>query len=80
MDEENIQITLFTRRYNENESRELVKGIWQGNIDYNPNQDSTRHLYEEMPIETGDEEIIAKMTELLKEIKQYQVNKYHLDQ
>lgn len=78
MDEAIIQITLFTRQYDENESRKLVNGIWQGKVAYNPNDDKTRHVCADLPIETSDDEIVALMTKLLNEVKQYQVKKYEL--
>jgi hypothetical protein len=78
MDEKRIQITLFTRQYDENESRKLVNGIWQGKVAYIPNDDKTRHVCADLPIETSDDEIVALMTKLLNEVKQYQVKKYEL--
>ena len=78
MDEAIIQITLFTRQYDENESRKLVNGIWQGKVAYIPNDDKTRHVCADLPIETSDDEIVALMTKLLNEVKQYQVKKYEL--
>lgn len=76
MDEKRIQITLFTRQYDENESRRLVNDIWLGKVAYNPNDDKTRHVCADLPVETSDDEIVALMTQLLNDVKQYQVKKY----
>ena len=80
MDEKRILITLFTRQYDENESRRLVNDIWQGKVVYNPNSDKTRHVCADLPVETSDDEIVALMTQLLNDVKQFQVKKYELDQ
>ena len=80
MDDSKIQISLFTRRYDENESRDLVNGIWQGKVSYNPFNENTRHLFAELPVETSDEEIVAKMTQLLNDVKLYRDKKHHLVQ
>ena len=80
MDERHILLTLFTRQYEENESRRLVNDIWQGKVAYNPNSDKTRHVCAEWPVETNDDEIVALMTQLLNDVKQFQVKKYELDQ
>ena len=76
IDGKQILITLFTRQYDENESRRLVNDIWQGKVAYNPNSDKTRHVCADLPVETSDDEIVALMTQLLNDVKQYQVKKY----
>lgn len=79
LDEKRIQITLFTRQYDESKSRELVDEIWQGKVKYNPNDDKTRHVCADLPVETSDDEIVTLMTTLLNDVKQYQVKKYKLE-
>lgn len=78
MDEKQIQITLFTRQYDENKSRELINDIWQGKVEYKPNDNKIRHVYANLPVETSDDEIVAKMTQLLNDVKQYLDKKYHI--
>lgn len=80
MNEKRILLTLFTRQYDENESRRLVNDIWQGKVAYNPNSDKTRHVCADWPVETSDDVIVAFLTQLLNDVKQFQDKKYKLDQ
>lgn len=72
-DGDNLSIVLFTRTYDENATRKLVEGLWQGKKQYNrwTAKAPHKHLYRTFSIQTPAETIAQALSELLALIAEY---------
>lgn len=72
-DGDNLSIVLFTRAYDENATRALVEGLWQGKEPYNQWNAKAphKHLYRIFPLQTPAETIAQALSELLVKIAEY---------
>lgn len=72
-DGDKLSIVLFTRAYDENATRALVEGLWQGKEPYNQWNAKAPHkyLYHTFPLQTPAETIAQALSELLVQIAEY---------
>jgi len=66
-------VTVFTRQYNEDDSKRIAETIWGKFTPYNK-----RHLYQRIPLSTSNEEIVSIMSQLLSDIKDYRDKNFPL--
>lgn len=72
-DGDNLSIVIFTRAYDENATRALVEGLWQGREPYKQWNAKAPHkyLYRAFPQQTPAEDIAHTLSELLALIVEY---------
>lgn len=72
-DGDKLSIVIFTRAYDENATRKLVEGLWQGKEPYKQWNAKAphKHLYRTFSIQTPAETIAQALSELLSQIAEY---------
>ena len=75
-DKDQYVFLLYTRQFDPEKTKELVKGIW--NEPFNPWSKPHAHVHETIPFKTPDAEIKEKMEEVLQEVIAYRDKEYPL--
>ena len=72
-------ILIFTRQYDAEKTKRIVKGVWP-NEEFHPwDCDKSRHVHEVISFEESNEVIKNKMEKVLQEVKAYRDKEDHLN-
>lgn len=77
-DNGSFNIVIFHRDKRESTTRELIKHLWNGKVQYMPCDAPYKHLYKTIPADTPDQVIVDEMNKLLDEICNYRNEQYPL--
>lgn len=71
-------ILIFTRQYDAEKTKRIVKGVWPNEEFYPWDCDKSRHVHEVISFEESNEVIKNKMEKVLQEVKAYRDKEDHL--